>query len=98
MPTTCRCSNALYGLNKLDLALESVQEVIRLDPNHLRPRAEYVFGRILEAKGDIEGARQHMTQYLQLDKLIPDEDMIKQHMQNLGKPGTPETEPEPEYL
>jgi tetratricopeptide (TPR) repeat protein len=88
---------ALYGLKKLDLALESVQEAIRLDPNHVRPRAEYVYGRILEAKGDIEGARKHMTQYLELDKLMPDGDMIKQHLQVLGEPGTPETEPELEY-
>ena len=90
---------ALFGLKDLDRALASVQEAMRLDPNHLRPRAEYVYGRILEAKGDIAGAREHMTKYLELDKHAPDPNLIKQHMQNLGTAGTSAAEdPELEYL
>ncbi len=87
---------AQYKLNNLDEALASVQEAIRQDPNNMNPRSEYVYGRILEAKGDIEGARQHMSRYLELDKKAPDPEQIKQHLQNLGKPGSPE--PELEYL
>ncbi len=41
---------------------ESAQEAIRLDAKHKWPRAEYVLGRVLEAKGDINGAREHMTE------------------------------------
>ncbi len=87
---------AQYKLNNLDEALASVQEALRQDPNNMNPRSEYVYGRILEAKGDIEGARQHMSRYLELDKKAPDQEKIKQHIQNLGKPGSPE--PELEYL
>ena len=29
------------------------------------PRAEYVLGRILEAKGDAAGAREHISKYLE---------------------------------
>jgi tetratricopeptide (TPR) repeat protein len=88
---------ALYGLKDLDNASASVQEALRLDPNHIRPRAEYVYGRILEAKGDIERAREHISKYLELDKEAPDSNAIKQHLQNLGKPGNLETDPELEY-
>lgn len=90
---------ALYGLKDLDRALASVQEAVRLDPNHMRPREEYVYGRILEAKGDIAGAREHMSKYLELDKHVPDSDLIKQHMQNMGKAGASAgQDPELEYL
>ena len=85
---------ALYGLKDLDKAVESVQEAIRLDPNHMKPRSEYVYGRILEAKGDIEGARAKIARYLELDKNAPDPGLIRQHLQNLGKPGNSETDPD----
>ncbi len=88
---------ARYGLGDLDNAAASVQEAIRLDPNHTRPRAEYVYGRILEAKGDIAGAREHMTKYLELDKNVPDPELIRRHIENLGKPEAKLAEPELEY-
>jgi hypothetical protein len=58
---------------------------MRLDTTHKRPRAEYVEGRILEAKGDLDGARQHMTKYLESDPNAPDADAVKAHLQLLGK-------------
>ena len=88
---------SMYGLKDLAGAEASVLEAIRMDPNHLRPRAEYVYGRILEAKGDIEGARTHISRYLELDKNAPDPKLIQLHLENLGKPGTAGTEPELEY-
>lgn len=89
---------ALYGLKDLDGAKASAEEAIRLDPNKQRPRAEYVLGRILEAKGDLEGARLHMSKYLELQKKAPDADLIRLHIQNLGKPEIPGAEPELEHL
>jgi Tfp pilus assembly protein PilF len=85
---------AQYGLKDMDQAAANVQEAIRLDPMHRMPRAEYVYGRILEAKGDINGAREHMSRYLDLDQKAPDPELIRQHIQNLGKsaPGGPEPE------
>jgi len=88
---------ALYGLNQLDEALAAVKEAIRIDPDNIRPREQYVYGRILEAKGDIEGARQQIIKYIALDKIPPDLEMIKRHLSNLGKPQTPETDPDLEY-
>jgi Flp pilus assembly protein TadD len=89
---------ALYGLKRLDEAAASAQEAIGLDPYHQKPRAEYVLGRILEAKGDIDGAREHMSKYLELDKKAPDAGLIRKHMELLGKPDAASVDPELEYL
>jgi tetratricopeptide (TPR) repeat protein len=89
---------ARYGLNDLDGAAANVQEAIRLDPNHRRmPRAEYVYGRILQSKGDLRAAREHITRYLELDKAVPDTDLIRQNLQSLDKNEVPETQPDLEY-
>jgi Flp pilus assembly protein TadD len=83
---------AHYGLKDYDGAMASVQEAI----DRKIPRAEYVLGRILEAKGDAAGAREHISKYLDLDKNTPDADMIRAHLQIIGKPEA--AAPEPELL
>jgi tetratricopeptide (TPR) repeat protein len=89
---------ALYGLKDLAGAEESVREAIRLDPAHKRPRAEYVLGRILEAKGDEAGAREHMSKYLELEPAPADGDLVRGHLQHLGKPEAKDIEPDLELL
>jgi len=83
---------ARYQLKDLDGAAASAQEAIKLKI----ARAEYVLGRILEAKGDAAGAREHMSKYLEMDKNSPDADAIRMHIQNIGKPDP--AEPELEVL
>lgn len=73
---------ARYQLKDLDRATASVQEAMKLKVL----RAEYVLGRILEAKGDAAGAREHMSKYLEIDKNAPDADAIRKHIENIGKP------------
>lgn len=75
---------ARYGLKDLDGAAASAQQAIQMKI----PRAEYVLGRILEAKGDVAGAREHISKYLEIDKSTPDADVIQAHLQTLGKPET----------
>jgi tetratricopeptide (TPR) repeat protein len=89
---------ALYGVKKLDEAEASALEAIRLDPYRQKPRLEYILGRILEAKGDLNGAREHMLKYLELDKSTPDAQLIRKHLEVLGKAEAAEVEPELEYL
>src|SRR6185312_7699620 len=86
---------AKYGLKDLPGAEESVNEAIKLDPKNKRPREEYVLGRILEAKGDTAGAKEHFTKYLTLDAAPTDADAVKAHVEGLGKPGAPDPELEP---
>jgi len=89
---------AQFGLKDYTGAEASVQEAIRLDPAHTRPRAEYVLGRILEAKGDTSGAKEHMAMYLKLDPTPTDVELVKGHLDLMGKPGAADVEPELEPL
>lgn len=89
---------AEYEMKDLTGAEASVQEAIKLDPVHHFPREEYVLGRILEAKGDINGAKDHMANYLKLDPAPPDVDLVKGHLDNLGKPEAAAVDPPLEVL
>jgi Tfp pilus assembly protein PilF len=61
------------------------------------PRAEFVLGRIAEAKGDLAGARERISDYVSLEPTASDIELIKLFLQGLGKPeGTiidPDLEP-----
>jgi len=89
---------AQYELKDLAGAEASAQEALRLDARHKKPRTEYVLGRILEAKGDANAAREHMTKYLELDPNGPDTVQVKAHLQNLGKPPIEGADPDLEPL
>ena len=82
---------ARYELKDLKGAQESIEENMRLDSKI--PRAEYVLGRILEAKGDLAGAKEHMTKYLSLEPAPPDVDLVRGHIDNLGKPEAKDVDP-----
>ena len=81
---------ARYGMKDLDGAATSAQEAIRLKV----PRGEYVYGRILEAKGDAAGAREHISKYLEMDKNSPDAQSIRARLENVGKSAPGASEPE----
>ena len=85
---------ARYELKDLDGAAASAQEAIKSKI----PRAEYVLGRTLEAKGDAAGAREHIAKYLDEDKKTPDAEIIRAELENIGKPGASGVEPELERL
>jgi hypothetical protein len=81
---------ARYALKDLDGAATSAQQAIQLKI----PRAEYVLGRTLEAKGDAAGAREHISKYLDIDKNTADAALIRSHLENIGKPEAAASEPE----
>ena len=90
-----------YQLKDLPAAERSARrsDAIRLDAKHKWPRAEYVLGRVLEAKGDINAAREHMQKYLDLQPTAKDAEEVQGHMLALGKPaGAGATEPDLELL
>jgi Tfp pilus assembly protein PilF len=89
---------ARYELKDLTGAQASIEEAMRLDPKNRMPRAEYVLGRILEAKGDIPGAKEHMAKYLVLEPAPPDIDLVRGHIDNIGKPQAADVDPELEPL
>ena len=81
---------AQYNLKDFAAAEASANEA--LNPKAKQPfvRAEYILGRILEAKGDTAGAKQHMSHYLELVTAVEDAPTIKAHIDQIGKPGAPE--------
>src|SRR5581483_2501489 len=81
---------ARYALNDLEGAAASVLEAL----NAKIPRAEYVYGRILEAKGDAAGAREHISKYLEIDKNAPDAELIRARLDNIGKSAPGISEPQ----
>ena len=86
---------ALYYTKDLNGAESSVQEFLKLDSKHKMPRAEYILGRVLEAKGDAAGAKEHISKYLELDPGAADKKAVQEHLQNVGKLDAAEPELEP---
>ena len=74
-----------FHLHRLDQAIESASEEIRLDTTHELPRAEYVLGLLHEAKRDYASAAEHMRRYLQLEPKAGDADAVRARIENLGK-------------
>lgn len=89
---------AKYQLKDLDGAAAAAQQMLALDPNRKKVRTEYVLGRILEAKGDLSGAREHMSSYLAMDPGAPDLAQVRAHFESLGKPEAASVDPDLEVL
>jgi tetratricopeptide (TPR) repeat protein len=88
---------ARLGLKDLAGAESSANQAISLDAAqkdaaHKMPRAEYVLGRILQAKGDAAGAREHISRYLEIDPGALDSSQIKVLLEYIGKPDAPALE------
>jgi tetratricopeptide (TPR) repeat protein len=81
---------ARYGLKDYDGAMAAAKQAF----DRKLVRAEYILGRILEAKGDAAGARENISKYLDLDKNTPDAEMIRSQLENVGKPDAKPAEPE----
>ena len=81
---------AQYELKNLTAAEASATAALNPKAKQSARRAEYVLGRILEAKGDMAGAKQHMNRYLELVPKAIDADVIKAHIAQMGQPGAPE--------
>jgi tetratricopeptide (TPR) repeat protein len=77
---------ARYQLKDLDGAEASAKLARDTAPAKQAARAEFVLGRIADAKGDYEAARQHVQKFLDLDPKAPDADLIRAYLQVLGKP------------
>ena len=79
-------ATARYYLKDFDGAETSAETGIRLDRRREVPRMEYVLGVILEANGDFPAAREHLTQYLELDSKATNAAEVRTRLENLGKP------------
>lgn len=76
---------ALYQSHDFEGALAAIDDAIRFDKLHQLPRAEYIQGLILEAKGDLPGAGEHLRNYIQQHPKAKDIATANQRLANLGK-------------
>jgi hypothetical protein len=60
---------ANYNLDKLDIAEKSAQQVLRLDSDHIFPKAFLILANVLVKKNDVGSAIVLLRQYL---KYAPD--------------------------
>jgi tetratricopeptide (TPR) repeat protein len=81
---------AKYGLKDYDGALAAMADVTKYDSGN--KRAEFVMGRILEAKGDAAGAKEHIAKYVSIDPAVVDIQTIKAHLALVGQEGQPQPE------
>lgn len=67
------------------VAEESAKTALMINAKsiHLK-RAEYVLGRIALAKGDLAGAKEHISNYIQMDPTVADLSKIQAQLDNLG--------------
>ncbi len=77
---------ARFEMKDLAGAEASAKEAIRAGRKIKVWRAEYVLGRIFETKGDLDGARDHISRYLEMDPDAPDAAQIRAYLTAIGKP------------
>jgi len=87
---------ALYELKDLPGAEASAKESLARG-GKASVRAEFVLGRILDAKGDTAGAREHVAKFLAENPNAPDAELIKNYMDIIGKPEAGALNPDLEF-
>jgi Ca-activated chloride channel homolog len=75
---------AHYQSHDYDGALAHMNDALRLDKLRELPRAEYVLGLILDAKGDYTGAAQHLRNYVEQHPRANNVAQVKERIANLG--------------
>jgi tetratricopeptide (TPR) repeat protein len=75
-----------FELKNLTGAEESLKTAQSLDAAHRLYRVEYVLGLIALAKGDLNGAKEHIANYMKSDPTTPDIEKIQVQLDTLGQP------------
>ncbi len=71
---------ANLALGRLEAAEKSAAKAVELDPEHAVPKAELLLGTVLAAKGDRQGAANHMKKYLEVLPKVEDAQQVKQRI------------------
>ena len=76
-------SVALLKMKDLSGAEAAAKQAMR---SSKLPRAEFVLGRIAEAKGNLPAARERITSYIAMGPMASDIELIKAFLEVVGKP------------
>jgi tetratricopeptide (TPR) repeat protein len=74
---------ANYNLKRIAPAEKSVRRAIELDTKREFPRAEVLLGSVLAAKGDRQGALEHLRKYLELSPKAQDAAEVNRTIERL---------------
>lgn len=74
---------AQHGLGHQDVAEKFASRAIELDTEHEYPRAEYMLGMLLNARGDRAGAIQHLNRYLAVAPKAADAVAVRKQVADL---------------
>jgi tetratricopeptide (TPR) repeat protein len=72
-------------LGRLEPAERSARKAVELDPALLFPNAERLLGTVLAAKGDRQGAVEHLKKYLEASPKAEDAQEVKQRIAELER-------------
>lgn len=72
-------------LGNAEAAEASARQAVKLDTNHVDPRAEYVLGAILDGRGKSSEAAEHLRTYIQLDPNSPSAEVARKRLAALGQ-------------
>jgi Flp pilus assembly protein TadD len=76
---------ANLAVGRLDAAEKSARKAMELDPGHTFPKCENLLGTVLAAKGDRQGAAEHMKKYLEFSPKSEDAPKVKQRITELER-------------
>jgi tetratricopeptide (TPR) repeat protein len=83
------CAVANYNLRRYDEAEQRARQAVKLDPNHVNPRAQYLLGLVLKEKQDYAGAAAELAAYMKYAPHAPDltqaQDELRQIEKMLGE-------------
>jgi tetratricopeptide (TPR) repeat protein len=74
---------ANLALGRLEPSEQSARKAVELDPAHLVSKTEDLLGTVLAAKGDRQGAVEHLKKYLELSPKAEDAQKVKQRIKEL---------------
>jgi len=78
-------SVANYYLGHYEEAEKSARQGIQTDVEHRIPKLEYLLGIILARKHDLQGATEHMRNYVRLAPKAPDVAQVNEQIANIEK-------------
>ena len=79
------CAVANYNLKKYDEAEQRVRQAVKLDPNHVNPRSQYLLGLVLKEKRDYAGAAAELAAYVKYAPHAPDLPQAQDELSQIRK-------------
>ena len=74
-----------FNLGQKEVAEKNAKTSLAMDPSHVAPNTEQLLAVMLAARGDYQGALNHLRNCLTYTPPGPNADLMKQQVAQLGK-------------